>query len=297
MIFLFDLDSRSDIGITLSSSGARTLYGDPTSHSMHHADISADFIDASRRSLHQNISSGSYKVNRSQGLENAVDDIQIDRRSAAPGTMFARLELSPTVDKSSRQTEYIARWPDSERTSGTATAEPNLVRHDIGLPEYTAMSSSLHDLSLTDADKLQRYELAAASRIDRPDNSARSDLHLHSTGFQSSRPYQRNYHSTPTQVPISNQDRFIQSHSNYIDSLDLTGWIQQHQQQLIQQQMITSQVIVSQGFFYINMLTPCFDINTAVRYRGRNRKTWRECLKDDMKVHSLQPEWAAFRDM
>ena len=34
-----------------------------------------------------------------------------------------------------------------------------------------------------------------------------------------------------------------------------------------------------------------------VRCRGRSRKTWKECVNDDMKVLGLQPEWAIFRDM
>ena len=29
----------------------------------------------------------------------------------------------------------------------------------------------------------------------------------------------------------------------------------------------------------------------------RNRKTWRECVDDDMKVLGLQPEWVVFRDV
>ena len=29
----------------------------------------------------------------------------------------------------------------------------------------------------------------------------------------------------------------------------------------------------------------------------RGRKTWYECVKDDMKVLGLHPEWAVFRDM
>ena len=29
--------------------------------------------------------------------------------------------------------------------------------------------------------------------------------------------------------------------------------------------------------------------------RVRNRKTWRECVNDNMKVLGLQPEWAIFR--
>ena len=35
----------------------------------------------------------------------------------------------------------------------------------------------------------------------------------------------------------------------------------------------------------------------GVRYKGRNRKTWREYVKDDMEVLSLRPECAVFRDM
>ena len=30
--------------------------------------------------------------------------------------------------------------------------------------------------------------------------------------------------------------------------------------------------------------------------KGRSRKTWRECAKDDMRELGLQPEWAVFRD-
>ena len=30
---------------------------------------------------------------------------------------------------------------------------------------------------------------------------------------------------------------------------------------------------------------------------GRGRKTWYECVKDDMKELSLHTEWAVFRDM
>ena len=36
---------------------------------------------------------------------------------------------------------------------------------------------------------------------------------------------------------------------------------------------------------------------TGVRCAGRGRKTWYECVKDDMKVLGLHPEWAMFRDM
>ena len=34
-----------------------------------------------------------------------------------------------------------------------------------------------------------------------------------------------------------------------------------------------------------------------MRCRGRNRKTWRECVDDDMKVLGLWPEKSVFRDM
>ena len=30
---------------------------------------------------------------------------------------------------------------------------------------------------------------------------------------------------------------------------------------------------------------------------ARGRKTWYECVKDDMKVLGLHPEWTVFRDM
>ena len=30
---------------------------------------------------------------------------------------------------------------------------------------------------------------------------------------------------------------------------------------------------------------------------GRGRKTWGECVKDDMKLLGLQPKWAIFRDI
>jgi hypothetical protein len=35
----------------------------------------------------------------------------------------------------------------------------------------------------------------------------------------------------------------------------------------------------------------------GVRSVSRGRKTWRECVKDDMEELSLHPEWAVFRDM
>ena len=33
------------------------------------------------------------------------------------------------------------------------------------------------------------------------------------------------------------------------------------------------------------------------RCRGRERKTWKECVDNDMKVLGLHPEWAVFRDV
>ena len=35
----------------------------------------------------------------------------------------------------------------------------------------------------------------------------------------------------------------------------------------------------------------------GVRCAGRGRKTWKECVKDDMIELGLHPEWAVFRDM
>ena len=34
-----------------------------------------------------------------------------------------------------------------------------------------------------------------------------------------------------------------------------------------------------------------------VRAGIRNRKTWKECVDDDMEVLGLHPEWAVFRDV
>ena len=36
---------------------------------------------------------------------------------------------------------------------------------------------------------------------------------------------------------------------------------------------------------------------TGARCNGRKRKTWYECVEDDMKALGLHPEWAVFRDM
>ena len=35
----------------------------------------------------------------------------------------------------------------------------------------------------------------------------------------------------------------------------------------------------------------------GVRCAGKGRKTWYECVKDDMKELGLHAEWAVFRDM
>ena len=35
----------------------------------------------------------------------------------------------------------------------------------------------------------------------------------------------------------------------------------------------------------------------GTRGRGRSRKTWGQCVRDDMKLLGLHPEWAVFRDM
>ena len=45
-------------------------------------------------------------------------------------------------------------------------------------------------------------------------------------------------------------------------------------------------------------VSACRNVVVAgVRCAGRGRKTWYECVKDDMKALSLHPEWAVFRDM
>ena len=32
-------------------------------------------------------------------------------------------------------------------------------------------------------------------------------------------------------------------------------------------------------------------------FKGKNRKTWKECADDDMEVLGLHPEWVLFRDV
>ena len=45
-------------------------------------------------------------------------------------------------------------------------------------------------------------------------------------------------------------------------------------------------------------MSTCRKVKVAgARYKGRKRKTWEECVEDDMKVLGLHPEWAVFRDM
>ena len=44
-------------------------------------------------------------------------------------------------------------------------------------------------------------------------------------------------------------------------------------------------------------VSACRRVEVAgVRCKGRNRKTWKECVDDDMKVLGLHPEWAVFRE-
>ena len=35
----------------------------------------------------------------------------------------------------------------------------------------------------------------------------------------------------------------------------------------------------------------------GTRGRGRSRKTWEQCVRDDIELLGLHPEWAVFRDM
>ena len=45
-------------------------------------------------------------------------------------------------------------------------------------------------------------------------------------------------------------------------------------------------------------VSACRNVVVAeVRCAGKRRNTWYECVKDDMKVLGLHPEWAVFRDM
>ena len=45
-------------------------------------------------------------------------------------------------------------------------------------------------------------------------------------------------------------------------------------------------------------VSACRNVVVAgVRCAGRDRKTWRECVRDDMEELGLHPEWVVFRDM
>ena len=45
-------------------------------------------------------------------------------------------------------------------------------------------------------------------------------------------------------------------------------------------------------------VSACRKVEVAgARCKGRKRKTWYECVEDDMKALGLHPEWAVFRDM
>ena len=45
-------------------------------------------------------------------------------------------------------------------------------------------------------------------------------------------------------------------------------------------------------------MSACRNVVVAgVRCAVRNRKTWRECVKDDMDELGLHSEWVVFRDM
>ena len=45
-------------------------------------------------------------------------------------------------------------------------------------------------------------------------------------------------------------------------------------------------------------VSACRKVEVAgVRYKGRNKKTWKECVDDDIKVLGLHLERAVFRDV
>ena len=45
-------------------------------------------------------------------------------------------------------------------------------------------------------------------------------------------------------------------------------------------------------------VSACRKVEVAgARCKGRKRKTWYECVEDDMKVLGFQPGWTVFRDM
>ena len=44
-------------------------------------------------------------------------------------------------------------------------------------------------------------------------------------------------------------------------------------------------------------VSSCRDMEVVAGVKCIGRKTWRECMKDDLKLFGLQSEWAVFRDM
>ena len=46
-----------------------------------------------------------------------------------------------------------------------------------------------------------------------------------------------------------------------------------------------------------DLVSACRNVVVGVRCAGRGKKTWYECVKDDMKVLGLHPEGAVFWDM
>ena len=45
-------------------------------------------------------------------------------------------------------------------------------------------------------------------------------------------------------------------------------------------------------------VSACRKVEVAgARCKGRKRKTWKECVDNDMEVLGLHPEWVVFRDM
>ena len=44
-------------------------------------------------------------------------------------------------------------------------------------------------------------------------------------------------------------------------------------------------------------VSACSNVVAGVRSVGRGRKTWRECVRDDMDELGLHPGWVVLRDM
>ena len=45
-------------------------------------------------------------------------------------------------------------------------------------------------------------------------------------------------------------------------------------------------------------VSACRKVEVAgMRCKGRNRKTWKECVDDDMKMLELHSEWEVFKDI